>query len=170
MTNSDGFRLMPRRFTDYVAALAVAYEDEAAGIAYYEELARVHQGDNAAKMLLFRDIEVLAVAVLEPLVERNRAPVFRGPVLAERGRREVAIYLPLEWGLLMDRMLRDHVAFANELKQLADMSPESDRPVTQLVADIETSIVQFLEREIEGHPDSTEMARDVLARLQAATS
>jgi len=167
MTDPDGFRLMPRRFTEYVAALAVAYEDEAAGIAYYEELARIHEGPNAAKMLLFSEIEALAARALEPLVERNRSPVFRGPVLAARGRREVAIYGELEWGLLMRRMLRDHLAFVDELQQLVDMAPEVDRPVVRLIADIEVAIVQFLEREIEGHPDSTEMARDVLARLRA---
>lgn len=167
MTDPDGFRLIPRRFTEYVAALAVAYEDEVAGIAYYEELAKAHEGERATKMLLFREIEVLAAQVLEPLVDRNRAPVFRGPVLLERGRREVAVYAKLEWDQLMRRMLRDHVAFVDELQQLVDMAPEADREVVQAVTDIEHSIVQFLEREIEGHPDSTELAREVHGRLQS---
>ena len=167
MSDPDGFRLMPRRFREYVAALAVAYEDEAAGIGYYDELASVHEGENAAKLLLFREIEVLATRVLEPLVERNRAPVFRGPVLDQRGRREVAMYLPLAWDQLMRRMLRDHLAFVDELQQLADLAPEADKSEALLITDVERAIVEFLQREIAGHPDSTEMARDVLRRLQA---
>ena len=167
MTEADGFRMMPRRFTEYVAALAVAYEDEAAGVGYYDELAKVHEWQHAEKLLLFRDIEVLAVRVLEPLVDRNRAPAFRGPTLIQRGRREVAVYVLLEWDQLMRRMLRDHLAYMDELQQLLDMAPEADRPVVGTVTDIERAIVQFLQREIEGHPDSTEMARDVQARLEA---
>jgi hypothetical protein len=167
MTDPEGFRLLPRRFTEYVAALAVAYEDEAAGIAYYEELANVHEGARRESMALFRDIEVLATRVLEPLVERNRAPVFRGPVLAERGRREVAVYRLLPWEELMRRMLRDHQAFVQELQQLVDMAPEADREVVQAVTDIEHAIVQFLERETEGHPDSTEAAREIHRRLES---
>lgn len=167
MSATDGIRLMPRRFNEYIGALAVAYEDEAAGIAFYDELASRHDGANAAALLLFRDIEDLATRALEPLVERNRAPVFRGPVLDTRGRREAAIFLPLPWDQLMRRMLRDHLAFVQELQQLVDLAPESDQQVTQAVTDVERAIVQFLEREIEGHPDSTEMARDVRRRLEA---
>ncbi|MEY4173640.1 MAG: hypothetical protein RI900_805 [Actinomycetota bacterium] len=167
MSATDGMQLLPRRFHHYVGALAVAYEDEAAGIAFYDELASRHDGARAEALLLFRDLEVLSTRALEPLVERNRAPVFRGPVLDARGRREVLIYLPLPWDQLMRRLLRDHLAFVMELQQVVDLAPEQDKETVAAVTDVERSIVQFVEREIEGHPDSTEMAREVLSRLQA---
>ena len=61
-----------RKFPNFTAALAVAYEEEASGVAYWEALAEQHEGRRREALELLVRLHLLTVAALEPLVTKHQ--------------------------------------------------------------------------------------------------
>lgn len=156
-----------RKFPNFTAALAVAYEEEASGVAYWEALAEQHEGRQREALELLVRLHLLTVAALEPLVTKHQCSAFTPHGMQTQGRREASTRQSLPWASLVDRIRAEHPAFVLEFKDIEAMSPPDDRAVLSLLVGAEEAIVEFAQRESMGDASSLEPLHHIIARFES---
>lgn len=156
-----------RKFPTFNAALAVAYEEEASGLAYWASLASQHEGRQREALQLMVRIHELTIATLAPLVEKHRCSVFTAHGMERQGNREAAAVKTFEWSRLVQRLLDEHPPFVTEFHDLVAAGPDDDRPTLGLVAAAGEAIVEFARREASGDPSSLQPLMQVIEGLES---
>lgn len=156
-----------RKFPTYNAALAVAYEEEASGLAYWTSLAGQHEGRQREALQLMVRIHELTLATLGPLVEKHRCSVFTAHGMERQGNREAAVVKAFEWPRLLQRLQDEHAPFIIEFHDLVAAGPDEDRPMLGLVAAAGEAIVEFARRESAGDVSSLQPLTQVIERLES---
>lgn len=156
-----------RKFPTFNAALAVAFEEEASGLAYWTSLAAQHEGRQREALELVVRIHQLTIATLEPLVAKHRCSVFTEKGMERQGVREAAAVKMLEWSRLVQRLVEEHPPYVVEFNELVAAGPVEDRPMLGLVAEAGEAIVEFARRECGGEASSTQPLSQVIERLES---
>jgi hypothetical protein len=156
----------PRVFPSFKAALAVAFEEEASGQAYFAALATHRSGREREALELFVRLEELATRALQPMVTAHECAVFTPHGMHRQGEREAASLASFTWPQLLERMVREYPAYVAEFEELVGMAPDADRSTLQLLVDHQMAMIEFARRELAGEPDATAPLISMIERLE----
>jgi hypothetical protein len=155
-----------RVFSDYHAALRVAYEEEIAGEGYFTGLAAQFSGRPRDALLLMARMERVTAAALRPLIARHGIAVADAAALFAEGAAEAAAQAGITWEELTRRMAEDYQVYMAEFDQLRRLAPETDQAPATLAAEHERALIDFGRREAAGDPASLAPLEAFLARQE----
>lgn len=147
---------------DYFGTLALFYEEEISGEAWYAALADLFDGARAEKMRLLAEVERHTAAIVRPLIDKHGLVVRDRAELEAEGRAEAARWAD-DWDGLLAYMTRTFPGYVADFQRLEAMAPPADREALNRMTEHEEVAIAFLEREAEGRADSTEPLTAFLA-------
>jgi dimethylamine/trimethylamine dehydrogenase len=139
---------------DYFGTLALFYEEEISGEAWYAALADRFDGARADKMRLLAEVERHTAAIVRPLIEKHGLVVRDRAELQTEGRAEAARWAD-DWDGLLAYMTRTFPGYVADFQRLEAMAPPADREALNRMTEHEEVAIAFLEREAQGRSDST---------------
>lgn len=147
---------------DYFQTLTAYYEEEISGEAWYEALAELFDGEQAAKLRLLADVERHTAEIVRPLIDKHGLVTKDRAALQAEGRAEAARWAR-DWDGLMAYMTETFPGYIPDFKRLEALAPPADRALLERMTEHEEVAIAFLNREAEGRADSTDPLTAFLA-------
>ncbi|WP_227268979.1 oxidoreductase [Roseobacter weihaiensis] len=152
----------------YLETLLTYYEEEVAGIAYYQGLAEIcDDPDHKAKMLLLAGIEERTAGIVKPLIDAYGLTPRTTVELRADGLADAASG-PQDFAGMIAYMRRTFPAYIADFERLERMAPSADLPILKRMTEHEVVAIAFLELEAKGAEDSTAPLHRFLATCTAA--
>ncbi len=138
----------------YLETLLQYYEEEVAGIAYFNALAEIcDDPDQKTKMTLLAQVEQHTADIVAPLLTRHGLTP-RGPdALAAEGAEDAARG-PQDWHSLTQHMRQTFPGYIADFDRLERMAPPEDLHILKRMTEHEVVAIAFLELEAKKDPDS----------------
>lgn len=148
----------------YTSAVLEAYEDEVAGVAYFDALASVYP----QKAAFFRKCAALERATASRLSELIRKYQLRPQsqtALEQSGARDIRADGLLHWRELMQQSIRSYARYVAQFKALEAIGPAEDQPVLAALTEHEVRLIEWLREEVRcsGLPVRAATAADAAA-------
>jgi dimethylamine/trimethylamine dehydrogenase len=143
-----------RLFSDYGTALALCYEEEISGEAYFVRLAEFFTGRQRQALLFLADMERRTAASIRPLVDRHGLAVADPAKLRMSGQRDAERKSGTSWETLVTEMADEFAVFVEEFKHLERLAPVSDGDCIGMLTRHEVAALEFANREAAGLAES----------------
>ena len=144
----------PRAFSDYEAALKMAYEEEVSGEAFFEALAGLHEGTLHQALTLMAQMERVTARVLSPLIAKRLSEACDIAALRRAGMQDAEALRATSAQDLLVHMRDDYPAYVTEFEWVVQMAPHEDRPLAQVLVEHEVAIIEFARAELAGDAHS----------------
>jgi hypothetical protein len=133
--------------TQYTLLILEAYEDEVAGAAYFDSLARAYPQHSS----FFQKCAALERATANRLIELLRkyhlTPSAQ-TTLEERGALDARIEATSDWRMLMQQSIKSYARYVAEFKALEAMGPAEDQPILAALTAHEVQLIEWMRAEI----------------------
>lgn len=138
----------------YLKVLLDYYEEEIAGVAYYEALADLCQDtDQKHKMKLLAQVEQHTADIVAPLIMRHGLTPRDTQTLVAEGRAD-AQNGPQDWHGMIAHMRNIFPGYIADFERLERMAPAHDLPILKRMTEHEVVAIAFLELEAIGAQDA----------------
>ena len=129
--------------TQYTLLILEAYEDEVAGAAYFDSLARAYP----QHLRFFQKCAALERTTANRLIELLRkyhlTPSAQ-TTLEERGALDARIVATSDWRILMQQYIKSYARYVAEFKALEAMGPAEDQPVLAALTAHEVQLIEWM--------------------------
>jgi len=139
---------------EYLETLLRYYEEEISGEAYFYGLAE-HFAEREKTILLARAERIAAQAV-EPLLGKYGLVARDASLLREEGQDHIATHQSYSWHRFMAYIVERYPGYLDDFRALEAMAPSEDLPALTKLTEHEVVVIDFAEKELAGHPHSTE--------------
>jgi hypothetical protein len=133
--------------TQYTLLILEAYEDEVAGAAYFDSLARAYP----QHLSFFQKCAALERTTANRLIELLRkyhlTPSAQ-TTLEERGALDARIEATSDWRMLMQQSIKSYARYVAEFKALEAMGPAEDQPILAALTAHEVQLIEWMRAEI----------------------
>ena len=133
--------------TQYTLLILEAYEDEVAGAAYFDRLARAYPQHSS----FFQKCAALERTTANRLIELLRKydlTSLAQTTLEERGAIDARIEATSDWRMLMQQSIESYAHYAAEFKALEAMGPAEDQPILAALTAHEVQLIEWMQAEI----------------------
>ena len=149
----------------YLETLALYYEEEIEGEAYFHQAARLlDDPEEARKMRLLGDVETVAADAVRPLIDKYGLVPRDADVLRADGKSS-ASNDTRDWSAHVSEMSRTFPGYIDDFLNLEAMAPAEDLPRLKILTEHEVAAIEFLDLERAGKPDSDRPLRRYLGQL-----
>jgi hypothetical protein len=133
--------------TQYTLLILEAYEDEVAGGAYFDSLARVYREHSS----FFKKCAALERTTANRLIELLRKYHLTPSAqitLEERGALDARIEATSDWRVLMQQSIKSYARYVAEFEALEAMGPAEDQPILAALTAHEVKLIEWMRLEI----------------------
>ena len=144
----------PQADPAYRKTLLDYYEEEIAGIAFFEALAGICTDPvHKAKLRLLAMVEQHTVDIVAPLIRRHGLVPRAGQTLVAEGKADAARG-PQDWDGMIASMRKSFPGYIADFERLERMAPAQDVPILKRMTEHEVIAIAFLELEAQGDTDA----------------
>lgn len=140
--------------SEYSDTLLRYYEEEVSGEAYFYGLAEYFS--EREKTILLARVERVAAKAIEPLLRKYGLTARDESILYEEGMEHVAVHQSYSWREFMTYIVARYPGYLDDFRTLEAIAPAEDLPALGILTEHEVVVIDFAEKELVGHPDSTE--------------
>ena len=133
--------------TQYTLLILEAYEDEVAGAAYFDSLARAYPQHSSFIQKCAALERTTANRLIELLRKYHLTPSAQ-TTLEERGALDARIEATSDWRMLMQQSIKSHARYVVEFKALEAMGPAEDQPILAALTAHEVQLIEWMRAEI----------------------
>ena len=133
--------------TQYTLLILEAYEDEVAGAAYFDSLARAYPQHSSSIQKCAALERTTANRLIELLRKYHLTPSARTS-LEERGAPDARIEATSDWRMLMQQSIKSYARYVAEFKALEAMGPAEDQPILAALTAHEVQLIEWMRVEI----------------------
>ena len=147
---------MARQFTSYINALNLSYEEELQGQGYFGELASFFKNNQKKALNLMKEIEVIAVSQLQPLIKKYQLQKSKVEInyFITAGKGEAKLNKEISWKEFLETIIKTYPSYLEEFEQIINLAPKSDKKFIKLLYDHEQAYIDFAHKEMEKSPTS----------------
>ena len=109
---------MTRQFTNYIEALNLFYEEELNGLGYFEELARYYKDNQKKALNLMKEIEVIVVNRLQPLIKKYKLQKNKDEInyFILEGKKEAKLQKEMIWKEFLASIIKTYPSYMDANK------------------------------------------------------
>ena len=133
--------------TQYTLLILEAYEDEIAGAAYFDSLARTYPQHSSFFQKCAALERTTANRLIELLRKYHLTPSTQS-TLEERGALDARIQATSDWRMLMQQSIESYARYVAEFKALEAMGPAEDQPILAALTAHEVQLIEWMRAEI----------------------
>ena len=133
--------------TQYTLLILEAYEDEVAGAAYFDSLARAYPR-HSSFFQKCAALERTTANRLNELLRKYHLTPSAQTTLEERGALDARIQATSDWRMLMQQSIESYAHYAAEFKALEAMGPAEDQPILAALTAHEVQLIEWMRAEI----------------------
>jgi hypothetical protein len=133
--------------TQYTLLILEAYEDEVAGAAYFDSLARAYPRHSSFFQKCAALERTTANRLIELLRKYHLTPSTQ-TTLEERGALDARIQATSDWRMLMQQSIESYARYVAEFKALEAMGPAEDQPILAALTAHEVQLIEWMRAEI----------------------
>ena len=133
--------------TQYTLLILEAYEDEVAGAAYFDSLARAYPRHSSFFQKCAALERTTANRLIELLRKYHLTPSAQ-TTLEERGALDARIQATSDWRMLMQQSIESYARYVAEFKALEAMGPAEDQPILEALTAHEVQLIEWMRAEI----------------------
>ena len=137
---------MPVEPRPYAALILEAYEDEVAGAAYFDGLARIHP-QHAQFLQQCAALERTTAQRLTELLRRHQLTPAPQATLDERGALDARRDAARDWMSLMEQSADAYGAYVAAFRALEALGPAEDQPALAALTAHEIQLIDWLRAE-----------------------
>ena len=133
--------------TQYTLLILEAYEDEVAGAAYFDSLARAYP-QHSSFIQKCAALERTTANRLNELLRKYHLTPSAQTTLEERGALDARIEATSDWRMLMQQSIKSYARYVAEFKALEAMAPAEDHPILAALTAHEVQLIEWMRAEI----------------------
>ena len=133
--------------TQYTLLILEAYEDEVAGAAYFDSLARAYPQHSSFIQKCAALERTTANRLIELLRKYHLTPSAQ-TTLEERGALDARIEATGDWRMLVQQSIKSYARYVAEFKALEAMGPAEDQPILEALTAHEVQLIEWMRAEI----------------------
>ena len=133
--------------TQYTLLILEAYEDEVAGAAYFDSLARAYPQHSSFIQKCAALERTTASRLIELLRKYHLTPSAQ-TTLEERGALDARIEATGDWRMLVQQSIKSYARYVAEFKALEAMGPAEDQPILAALTAHEVQLIEWIRVEI----------------------
>ena len=133
--------------TQYTLLILEAYEDEVAGAAYFDSLARAYREHSRFFQKCAALERTTANRLIELLRKYHLTPSAQ-TTLEERGALDARIEATGDWRMLVQQSIKSYARYVAEFKALEAMGPAEDQPILEALTAHEVQLIEWMRAEI----------------------
>ena len=137
---------MPGKSRPYTALILEAYEDEVAGAAYFDGLARIHP-QHVRFLRKCAALERTTAGRLSELLRRYQLIPASQATLDERGALDARNEATRDWRTLLEQSADAYGAYVAAFQALQALGPAEDQPVLAALTAHEVQLIDWLRAE-----------------------
>ena len=147
---------MTRKFTNYIDALKLSYEEELNGQGYFEELATFFNNNQKKALKLMEEIEVIVVNHLQPLIKKYKLQKNKDEInyFILEGKKEAKLQKEMIWKEFLASIIKTYPLYMDEFEQIINLAPYSDKEFLKLLYEHERVFIDFAQEDIDSNPAS----------------
>ena len=156
---------MTRQFTNYIDALNLSYEEELSGQGYFEELASFFKNNQKKALNLMKEIEVMVVNHLQPLVKKYKLQKNNTEInyFIVEGKKEAKLKKGMVWKEFLVSIIKTYPSYMDEFEQIVKLAPYSDKEFLKLLYEHERVFIDFAQKDIESNPTSLSLLEQFIS-------
>ena len=133
--------------TQYTLLILEAYEDEVAGAAYFDSLARAYPQHSSFIQKCAALERTTANRLIELLRKYHLTPSTQ-TTLEERGALDARIEATGDWRMLVQQSIKSYARYVAEFEALEAMGPAEDQPILAALTAHEVQLIEWMRAEI----------------------
>jgi hypothetical protein len=133
--------------TQYTLLILEAYEDEVAGAAYFDSLARAYPQHSSFLQKCAALERTTANRLVELLRKYHLTPSAQ-TTLEQRGTLDARIEGTCDWRMLMQQSIESYARYVADFKALEAMGPAEDQPILAALIAHEVQLIECMRVEI----------------------